>query len=224
MRYMFLIYLDEHASEARSPAERAAAVAAHAPYIEMLRRNRRYAASDALAPARSARTLRGAGGKPVATQGPFAESREQLGGYYIVDAPDLDEAIRLASQNPALATVGVAIEIRPSLAGVAETPGAGDRFLLAVYRDGELDADAWTAFVDALRGRLEAAELLAPAGSATTMRLADDKTALADGPFADTRAQIAACAVVRAADLDDAVALAARCGGGIEVRAIRATL
>src|SRR5262249_43904028 len=134
VRYMFLIYVDEQASAARSPAEVAAAVAAHAPYIETLRRNRQYAASNALAPARLARTLRSGSGKPVETQGPFAESREQLGGYYVVDARDLDEAIALASKCVAFSTVGVAIEIRPSLAGGADTAHAdGDRFLIAVY-------------------------------------------------------------------------------------------
>src|SRR5215470_9149741 len=96
-RYMFLIYRDERVSEARTPAELQKGIAAHTPYIDMLKRNGQWAASDALGPVAMARTLRGAGGKPVATDGPFAESREQLGGYYVVDADNLDDAIAIAA-------------------------------------------------------------------------------------------------------------------------------
>src|SRR5205085_55518 len=140
LRYMLLIYRDERASEARSEAETTAAMASHVPYIEMLRRNRQYAGSEALGPASAARTLRNAGGKPLVTLGPFAESREQLGGFYIVEAEDLDQAIEAAAQCPALKMHGFAIEIRPiSIGGVLEAPSPvvepASRFLLAIYRD-----------------------------------------------------------------------------------------
>src|SRR6187401_1863663 len=98
MQYLFLIYMDEPETEARSEADVKVSMASHAPYIEMLRRNLQYADSSALAAARSARTLRSSGGIQMATEGPFAESREQLGGFYIVDAKDLDQAIEAASQ------------------------------------------------------------------------------------------------------------------------------
>lgn len=111
MRYMFLIYLDERAREARSEAEIKAAMALHTPYIELLRRNGQYAGSEALEPARAARTLRSSGGKPLVTEGPFAESPEQLGGYCVVLARDMDEAVNLASQCPDVRQH--AIEVRP---------------------------------------------------------------------------------------------------------------
>src|SRR5262245_46217383 len=114
MRYMLLIHLDEEVTFSRPEAETRAAMALHAPYIEMLRRNAQYGASDPLGPSRAARTLRSSRGKTVATEGPFAESREQLGGFYVIDAKDLDEAIAIASKCPALKAAGVsAIEIRP---------------------------------------------------------------------------------------------------------------
>src|SRR5688572_17435464 len=136
MRYMFRIYLDEQVSAARSDAQVKAGMDAHTPYIEMLRRNGKYIGSDALMPSHTARTLRDSGGKPAATHGPFAESREQFGGYYVVDAADLDEAIELATQCPGFKTVVTAIEIRPNtVAAVSAQPGTGaSRFLLTLFR------------------------------------------------------------------------------------------
>src|SRR5262249_43085857 len=101
---------------ARPRADIEAAMAAHAPYIDMLRRSRKYVASDALGPSRSARTLRSSGGEPVVTEGPYAESREVFGGFYVVDAEDLDDAIEVASRCPALETTldhVLGLEIRP---------------------------------------------------------------------------------------------------------------
>jgi hypothetical protein len=224
---MFLIYLDERAQAARSEAEIEAGMASHTPYIEMLRRNGQYAGSEALAPARSARTLRYSDGKAVATDGPFAESREQLGGFYIVEATDLDQAIRAASQNPALKTVGIAIEIRPMREVIAAGPpppgrAAHSRYLLAFYRD-ETDHD------EALpaSAQLAGLESLAPPGSATTLRLQGGKVALTDGPFAEGGAQLAGCCLVWARDMDDAAGLAAAYPGAglhaIEVRSVRTT-
>lgn len=234
MRYMFLIYLDERASEARSEAEIKAGIASHVPYIEQLRRNRQFGYSDPLAPSRSARTLRGAGGKPVVTEGPFAESREQFGGFYVIAAEDLDQAIATASQCPALATVGIGIEIRPLLGGGVEAPAGAARdgerrFLLAIHRSDERDERAaWSGYLERMRaaGTLERAEQLAPPGSATSLRLRDGNVVLGDGPFLEQPAHIAATCIVRARDLDEAVQLArdypdAR--DAIEVRPIRPT-
>jgi hypothetical protein len=219
VHYMFLIYLDESASASRSDAEIKAGMAAHTPYIEMLRRNGQYAASDALGPASSALTLRSAGGKPIATQGPFAESREQLGGYYVVAAKDLDEAITAAAQCPALQTVGVGIEIRPIRSPVAAEPGGPGRYLLAIYRDETLEDAA-----DGDVGRL-AFTKLSPSGSATTLRLRDGHVVLTDGPFMERREQLAGYCVVPARDMEEAAALASGCAAArahaIEVRSIR---
>jgi hypothetical protein len=237
MRYMLLIYVDEHASAARSAAEIRATTALHAPYIEMLRRNAQYLASDPLGPARSALTLRSSGGKPIVTDGPFAECREQLGGFYLIEAHDLDQAISAAARCPALETVAVAIEIRP-IAGAGRvqepsppSPEKTSRYLLVIYRqettpdgpcgsqhsecrdddDRQAALDQWDRCVRQLRasGRLADAQPLAPSGSATTVRLRDGKLNLTDGPFAETAEQICGCCIVWAQDIDDAVSLAA---------------
>src|SRR5262249_34172704 len=162
VRYMLLIYLDEEANAARSEAEIRQGMEAHTPYIAMLRRNRQYAASAALGPAHEARVLRAASGKPVATEGPFAESREQLGGVYANAAEHLDEAIALASECPALRTVATAIEIRPVAADAPADPAPPEfePFFVAIHRDEEHDEGA----LDAARLR---AQVLAPSGSAT---------------------------------------------------------
>lgn len=217
---MFKICIDEQAAMARSPAEAAAGVAAHTPYIDQLRRNARYVASERLAPAASARVLRGATGKVVATQGPYAESREQFGGFYIVDAEHLDEAIELAAHNPALGTVGVAIEIRPVVGRVPASAAGATSYLLAAHRDEAAgDDDAWCAAVREWGGIA-----LAPSSSATTVRLRDGKPVLADGPFAPGHEQLGGYRVVEAHDLDAAAGLAGTLTGAIrtiEVRAIR---
>jgi hypothetical protein len=215
MRYMFLIYCDEPKSLARSVAETQAGMAAHTPYIEMLRRNGHYVGGDPLGPARSARTLRTAGGKPVETDGPFAESCEQLGGYYFIEARDLDLAIDLARKCPAFETVGVGIEIRPIPAVVAEDAGdaSDSRYLFAMYGD------------EGPRAPL--VQPLAPAGSATTLRLSEGKVVLVDGPFAENREPLTAYRVAPARDMRAAVQLAFACIdprlAAIEVRPIRGT-
>jgi hypothetical protein len=250
MRYMLLIYVDEHASAARSAAEIRATTALHAPYIEMLRRNAQYLGSDPLGPARAAQTLRSSGGKPIITDGPFAESREQLGGFYLIEAPDLDQAIAAAARCPAFETVAVAIEIRPipvdgpsEVAPPAtERPSVG-RYLLAIYGDeaahdlsvgDEQDDEArrtlmakWDHCVERLRGsrQLADARALAPSGSATTLCRRDGRVELIDGPFLRSVEQIRGTCVVWAHDMEEAVTLASAWpdsgSHAIEVRPIR---
>jgi len=191
MQYMLLIYLDEQVAAARSPAEVAAAVALHDPYIARLRANRRYVGSGVLQASANARMLRGGDGKPVATQGPFAESREQLGGFYLIEADDLDVAIEVAAECPALQTVAIAIEIRPVVHGAL-----GDTGELVLARGTVLDDAGWL--------------VLAEPGSATTLRLRDGKVELADGPFRDELEPIAAARVVERWDGDATTTLEIR--------------
>jgi hypothetical protein len=230
MRYLFLIYLDQHAAEARSDGERAAAIASHTPYIEMLQRNGRYLGSARLGPPQSSRILRTTSGKAIVTAGPFAESREQLGGFYLVDAKDLDQAIADASECPALNTVATGIEIRPIARGEDRSlaaPSSAPLFLLGIYEtraqaedDPARDAVAgpWESYLDRLRreGHLSSAALLAPAGSATSIRLRDGKVVLADGPFAESREWLRGYCVLQAPGIDHAVELASQCPAALE--------
>jgi hypothetical protein len=110
MKYMLLVYMDE---KAMSDTERQACYVESAQLTQDLNASGRYRAASPLHPVAMATSLRIREGKSLVTDGPFAETREQLGGFYIVDAQDLDEALGIASRIPA-ARKGT-IEVRPVL-------------------------------------------------------------------------------------------------------------
>jgi hypothetical protein len=111
MKYLCLVYHEEAAIDAMPASEYNALVAEVLAYREELRRGGHYITSSPLQPVHSATTVRVRGGNVSVTDGPFAETREQLGGFYLIEARDLNEAIRLAAQMPP-ARVG-SIEVRP---------------------------------------------------------------------------------------------------------------
>lgn len=111
MRYMLLIYSDEEAEARLSEAEQEAVMGRYYAFTEQVRSRGVYQNGDALQPTVTATTVRLRQGKTITTDGPYAETKEQLGGFYILDCQDLDEAIALATKIPA-AEEG-AIEIRP---------------------------------------------------------------------------------------------------------------
>jgi hypothetical protein len=111
MKFLFMIYHDEGVLEDLPKPEMQALVDSALDYDEELRRSGHYIVSNALQPARTARTLRVREGKVLVTDGPFAETREQLGGFFLVEARDLDEACDVASRFPP-ARLGT-IEVRP---------------------------------------------------------------------------------------------------------------
>jgi hypothetical protein len=110
VRYMLLIYLDESWT-ARSLAERQRLYEEQVKFSEELRAKGRYLQGSPLHPPSTATTVRVRDGQRLLTDGPFAETREHLGGYMLIDAEDLDEAIALTARAP-LARVG-SIEVRP---------------------------------------------------------------------------------------------------------------
>lgn len=111
MKYLCLIYQDEAKIDAIPEPEMSAIMDEVFDYREELQRGGHYLASSPLQSVRTATTIRVRGGKMAITDGPFAETKEQLGGFYLIDARDLNEAIRLAARMPP-ARLG-AIEIRP---------------------------------------------------------------------------------------------------------------
>ena len=117
MKYMLLIYLDERAL---SEAERAECYAESTKLAHEIRSSGQYLAANPLHPTAAATSVRVRDGKRVVTDGPFAETREQLGGYFLVNAKDLDEAIGIAARIPG-ARIGT-VEIRPvtEVAGLPE--------------------------------------------------------------------------------------------------------
>jgi hypothetical protein len=118
MRYMLLIYEREADWAALSGAERDQMIGEYFQLTDSLKGSGTYLAGAPLQPIATATTVRVRDGKTVTTDGPFAETREQLGGYYLVDAKNLDEAIAIAARIPG-ARLG-AIEVRPVLE--METP------------------------------------------------------------------------------------------------------
>ena len=117
MKYMLLVYLDE---QAMSETEREHCYVQSAQLTQDLNSTGHYLSAGPLQPTSTATSVRVRDGKRLVTDGPFAETREQLGGYYIIQARDLDEAMDVAERIP-VARVGT-IEIRP----VLEIPGLPD--------------------------------------------------------------------------------------------------
>ena len=111
MEYMILIYGDEKAWAGLNEQQLKAAYAGYVAYSKELADAGVIRGGSELHPASSASTVRKRGGKVLTTDGPFAETKEQLGGYYIIEAANLDEAISWAAKCPG-ATMG-ACEVRP---------------------------------------------------------------------------------------------------------------
>jgi hypothetical protein len=111
MKFMVTIHHDEKVLDALPKQEMQALVDGAIEYAEDLRRSGHYVASDALQPARTARTIRVGAGTVSVSNSPFAETKEQLGGFFVIEAKDMDEACAIAARFPP-ARVAV-IEVRP---------------------------------------------------------------------------------------------------------------
>jgi hypothetical protein len=111
MKYLLLIYGDEKAGTNMSKEEMDAMMGDYYSYTEAMQKAGVSLAGDALQPTATATTVRVKDGKKVTTHGPFAETKEQLGGYYLLNCDNLDEAIDWAAKCPG-ALVG-SIEVRP---------------------------------------------------------------------------------------------------------------
>lgn len=111
MKYMLMILRDEAAEANKSPAEFQRDSEAYGAFTQAMKDRKVYVAGDALSPVSTATTVRVREGKTVTTDGPFAETKEQIAGYYILDCANLDEAIEWAAKIPHASRA--AIEIRP---------------------------------------------------------------------------------------------------------------
>jgi hypothetical protein len=111
MQYLLMIYRDEKEAAKATEADLATMMKEYGEFTQGIVKSGQFRAGDALQPIRTATTVRVRDGKTVTTDGPFAETKEQLGGYYLVEAKDLDEAVRIAARIPN-ARDG-SIEVRP---------------------------------------------------------------------------------------------------------------
>ena len=111
MHYLLLIYSNEKEMAVMNPSAIASMTAEYTEFTKGIVQAGQFKAGDRLKPTSAATTVRVRNGQLATTDGPFAETREQLGGYYLVDAKNLDEAIAIAARIPG-ARVG-SIEVRP---------------------------------------------------------------------------------------------------------------
>jgi hypothetical protein len=237
MDYVLLI----HRSENRPIHEEMAK--AYGDFTRDLAASGRMGDSARLQPTRTATTVRVRDGKRVVTDGPFAETREQLGGYYVVNTATPEEAIDIAAKMPG-ATEG-SIEVRPvadfmpaEASSATSAPKKGGlEYILLIHEEEKLWAKLSEAEVGAIMGRYAAfgkatkadgtfvdGAPLVPSAKAKTVRIEGGKRLVTDGPFAETREQLGGYYRVRARDLDEALDLAARIPGAetgcIEVRPV----
>jgi len=111
MQYLLLIYMDERLMANVTPEDGQKMSAEYGVFTQGIIQNGNFKAGDRLKPTSTATTVRVKDGKTLATDGPFAETREALGGYYLIEAKDLDEAVGIAARIPA-AQHGC-VEVRP---------------------------------------------------------------------------------------------------------------
>ena len=117
MKYILLIYHDEQAWNNRTEDERQKTYAEYRQLIEELKSSGRYLFGDQLQPTSTAQSVRVRNGKQLITDGPFAETREQVGGFFMIEAADADEANSIAARIPSARTG--TIEVRPVVQSAA---------------------------------------------------------------------------------------------------------
>src|SRR6201988_598863 len=120
MKYMLLIYHDEPSWDAITEAERQEVYLEYRKLREELTSRGQFITGSQLQPITTATSVRVRDGKELVTDGPFAETHEQLGGYFLVEAKDLDEATSIAARIPAARTG--TIEVRPLVEMAAQAP------------------------------------------------------------------------------------------------------
>ena len=119
MKYLLLIYHEEKGWDGYSEQERQDIYREYRELIQDLQPKGKFLGGDELQPTTTARSVRVRDGKPVVTDGPFAETREQVGGYFLVEVANEEEAIRIASRIPSARTG--TIEVRPVMVQEAAT-------------------------------------------------------------------------------------------------------
>jgi len=111
MKYLCLIYDDEKKMAGMSKSEGEAFMAEYGAFTASVKSSGHYLGGEPLQPVQTATTIRSRNGKVSTTDGPFAETKEQLGGFYLIEAKDLNDAIQVASRIPSVKTGS--IEVRP---------------------------------------------------------------------------------------------------------------
>ncbi|MGL4465833.1 MAG: YciI family protein [Planctomycetia bacterium] len=237
MRYMLLVYSPE---SAWTPEEWTACTVESTAVCRDLQAKGWFVAAAPLHPVATAATVRVRNGQSLVTAGPFAETTEQLGGFFLIDAPNLDDAITVAARLPS-ARKGT-IEVRP-LAPLEGLPAerfdvtgpSRSRYMLLCYDDEQIWNEAGPAALKAAqseavdltrrldaRGQYLSASPLHSAATAASLRIRDGRRIITDGPFAETREFLGGYYLIFARDLNEAVSVAVQHPGArvstVEVR------
>jgi hypothetical protein len=188
-----------------------------------------------LRPAQDATTIKIRTGQLIITDGPYAETKELMGGYGVVACDSLDEAVRWASKHIDARTGSIEVRGLPDspARGPLPAPSAGKtRYMMLVCTDPSVDpglfddsepVDSWVADTVGRGIRVFGSELES-AESTRSVRVRDKRTLVIDGPFAETKEQIAGFDLLDCADLDEAIEVARRHpmarGGILQVNAL----
>ena len=240
MKYMLLIYSPENAW---APDEWNQCVATSMGICQELAADGKLVAASPLHPVATATTVRVRDGKAIFTTGPFTETIEQLGGFYLIDVEHLDEAISIASRLPP-AKKGT-VEIRPifKLGGLPaekfelENVASLRKFMFLCYDDEAAwiaaGPEAHTAAMQEAvtlthqldkHGQFLSASPLHPISTATSVRVRDGHRSVTDGPFAETREVLGGYYLILAKDQQAALEIAAEHSGvhvgAVEVRQV----
>ena len=228
MTYLLLICVAETVQ--LTPEESAAMGGATESWVDEMDRRAIRREGTALRPVRQAVTVRVRGGEVLVSDGPFAETKEQIAGYDVVECSSPDEAIEVAAKHP-VARFGSS-EVRPfqptgwGASGDRHGPAKGTRYLLIHSFDQAAEASAadggaapgspaaraqqaWDAETDALDVKLGGGGLR-PAAEARTVRVRGGEVLVADGPFAETKEQVAGLNVLDCASLPEAIEITSR--------------
>ncbi len=237
MQYLLLIHDDEQKFERMSEQEMRDLLGEYMEFSAAVKESGVYVGSNRLSPVATAATVRIHDGEEVVTDGPFAETKEQLGGSYLIDTETLDEALEWAARIPSAKSGS--IEVRPLYgpAATGVTAAAAPQYTLLFYYDEHVTANrseeerkavvgGYQALGEELRerGQYVAGAPLKPVATATTVRVRDGEQVVTDGPFAETKEQLGGFFLIEAPSFAAACEWAAKVPaaryGSVEVRPI----
>ena len=234
MEYLVLLYDDEANGAEPGTPEWDADMAKYLAFGDLA--GEAILGGEALEPVATSRTIRHDGGQVLVTDGPFAETTEVLGGYYVLDVPTLDDAIELVRTLPSASTGS--IEIRPIEMrmdpGEQPAPEGTDRYLVTIHGaateadvPGTPEWDAGAAehgeFVATAGPAMLGGAAVHPSSTASVVRVRDGELLVTDGPFAEAIEVVGGYYLLRAAPdaiVDLAAGIPTPSDGGVDLRPI----
>jgi len=245
MQYLLTIHGDEKKYSTLTEDEVADIVSVYQALTAEMQERGAYIGSNRLAPASDASSVRVRDDDVFFTDAPTTETKEQLGGYFLIDVESLDEAIEWASRMPTARTgsvevrptMGLPADVEAHLAATAQSVAAESEMecVLLFYYDelarGEVPEEqraattrGFVALHDELSARYLAGMPLRPTETATTVRVREEETVVTDGPFAETKEQLGGFFLIGVDSVDEAKAWAAKVPsarfGTVEVRPV----